>query len=119
MNSIRFSLALWISKLSVIAINIIAKGRGTNLPGQIALRIDPHFVKHIKGADPEKCVFSRKQVFPYTHRVREIDSLFFSKNLFPEWERKELQKRGSDIIFFPYTKEQSSSKIRKSLMSER
>ena len=57
MNSIRFSLALWISKLSVIAINIIAKGRGTNLPGQIALRIDPHFVKHIKGADPEKCVF--------------------------------------------------------------
>ncbi|MBQ6389251.1 MAG: DUF1727 domain-containing protein [Mogibacterium sp.] len=57
MNSIRFYLALWISKLAVIVINTVAKGRGTNLPGQVALRIDPLFVKHMKGVDPAKTVF--------------------------------------------------------------
>lgn len=57
MSNIRFFIALWISKLSVIVINIIAKGRGTNLPGQVALRIDPLFVQHMKGIDPDKAVF--------------------------------------------------------------
>ena len=57
MSSIRFFIALWVSKLSVIVINIIAKGRGTNLPGQVALRIDPLFVQHMKGIDPDKAVF--------------------------------------------------------------
>ncbi|MBR2540657.1 MAG: DUF1727 domain-containing protein [Mogibacterium sp.] len=53
----RFYFALWIAKLSLALINIVAKGRGTNLPGQIALRIDPLFVKHMKGVDPAKAVF--------------------------------------------------------------
>ncbi|MBQ6622047.1 MAG: DUF1727 domain-containing protein [Mogibacterium sp.] len=57
MTIVRFYLALWISKLSVLAIDLIAKGRGTNLPGQLALRIDPLFVSHLQGIDPEKAVF--------------------------------------------------------------
>ena len=32
-----------------------------------------------------------------------------------EWERKELRKRGSDIVFFPYTNEESSTKIREKI----
>ena len=57
MSKIRFYLALLVSKLSVILIGIVAKGRGTNLPGQAALAIDPLFVKHFKGIDPAKAVF--------------------------------------------------------------
>ena len=57
MSKLRFYLALWVSKLSVILIGIVAKGRGTNLPGQAALAIDPLFVKHFTGIDPAKAVF--------------------------------------------------------------
>lgn len=57
MGKIRFYLALWAAKLSVIVIGIVAKGRGTNLPGQVALAVDPQFVKHLKGIDPAKSVF--------------------------------------------------------------
>lgn len=31
------------------------------------------------------------------------------------WEKEELRKLGSDLVFLPYTKEQSSTMIRKSL----
>ena len=47
---------------------------------------------------------------------RPFDCFFsgddYTGNPYWEWEREELRKRGSDIIFFPYTKEQSTSKIR-------
>ncbi len=50
---------------------------------------------------------------------RPFDCFFsgddYSGNPYWEWERKELQKRGSDIIFFPYTKEQSTTKIRETI----
>ncbi len=36
-----------------------------------------------------------------------------------EWERKELQKLGADICFFPYTKEQSSTMIRAGIRSRK
>ncbi len=32
-----------------------------------------------------------------------------------EWEREELRKLGSDIRFFPYTKEQSTTKLRQAM----
>ena len=57
MSNIKFHLALRAAKLSVTAINIINKERGTNLPGEIALRIDPLFVQHLKGIDPSKAIF--------------------------------------------------------------
>ena len=37
---------------------------------------------------------------------------YYSGNAYWEWERQELRKRGSDIVFFPYTKEQSTTNIR-------
>jgi len=47
---------------------------------------------------------------------RPFDCFFsgddYSGNAYWEWERQELIKRGADLMFFPYTKEQSSSKIR-------
>lgn len=57
MRGPRFYLALWISKAAAFVIDIIAKGRGTNLPGALALKIDPQFIQHITGIDPAKTVF--------------------------------------------------------------
>lgn len=57
MRGLRFFLALYLSKAVRHAIDLLAKGRGTNLPGAIALKIDPQFLRHIRGIDPEKTVF--------------------------------------------------------------
>ena len=50
---------------------------------------------------------------------RPFDCFFsgddYNGNPYWEWEREELRKRGSDIVFFPYTKEQSTTKIRQKL----
>lgn len=52
-------------------------------------------------------------------KIRPFDCFFsgddYRGNPYWEWEKKELQKLGADIVFFPYTKEQSSTKIRKEL----
>ena len=48
----KFRFALLAAKLAAFAISIVAKGRGTNLPGKIALKFDPDFISHIKGLDP-------------------------------------------------------------------
>lgn len=53
----RFRFALIAAKFTAWAINIVAKGRGTNLPGRIALKFDPDFISHIKGLDPDKAIF--------------------------------------------------------------
>lgn len=53
----KFKLALLISKLAAWGINLVAKGRGTNLPGKIALKLDPEFITHIKGLDPDRTIF--------------------------------------------------------------
>ena len=53
----RFYLAFYIARLAAWVIRRVARDRGTNLPGEIALRIDPDFVSHIKGVDPSKAVF--------------------------------------------------------------
>ena len=50
------------------------------------------------------------------HDRRPFDCFFsgddYSGNAYWAWEREELRKRGSDIVFFPYTKEQSTTNIR-------
>ena len=50
---------------------------------------------------------------------RPFDCFFsgddYSGNPYWDWEREELRKRGSDILFFPYTKEQSSTNIREKI----
>lgn len=53
----RFFLALYVSKAVSNLIALLARGRGTNLPGKIALKIDPRFLAHIQGIDPEKTIF--------------------------------------------------------------
>ena len=49
------------------------------------------------------------------HR-RPFDCFFsgddYSGDPYWEWERQELRKLGSDIVFFPYTEKQSTTKIR-------
>ena len=56
-TSIKFLLALWLARLCRWAINIVAPGRGTNLPGQIALKIDHGFNGHFEGLDAGKVIF--------------------------------------------------------------
>ena len=57
MRGPRFYLALWVSKVVALVIDLVAKGRGTNLPGAVALKIDPLFIRHVQGLNPEKTVF--------------------------------------------------------------
>ena len=57
MRELRFYGALWIAKAVAFLINVVAKGRGTNLPGAVALKIDPQFLRHVRGINPEKTVF--------------------------------------------------------------
>lgn len=49
-------------------------------------------------------------------KKRPFDCFFsgddYQGNPYWEWEKQELNKLGSDIVFFPYTKEQSSTMIR-------
>ncbi|MDD4200566.1 MAG: MurT ligase domain-containing protein [Eubacteriales bacterium] len=53
----KFILALYISKLAAWGINLFANGRGTNLPGKIALKIDSDFISHIRNLDPDRTIF--------------------------------------------------------------
>ena len=53
---------------------------------------------------------------------RPFDCFFsgddYRDNEYWKWEKSELQKLGSDIVFFPYTKSRSSSMIKKELRSD-
>ncbi len=53
----KFYMALWFAKIINLAIGLIDKKRGTNLPGEKALAIDPLFVKHFKDIDFSKVIF--------------------------------------------------------------
>ena len=53
---------------------------------------------------------------------RPFDCFFsgddYEGNSYWQWEKAELQKRGADIRFFPYTRERSSSMIRSALKED-
>ncbi len=53
MDKLRYFIALWAAKLSIIALKI-TKRNGTNFPGVVALKICPTFLKHI--AKPKKII---------------------------------------------------------------
>jgi len=55
--SLRFSLALLAGKLSSAFISVVAKDRGTTMPGRIALKIDPQFTRHVKGLAMDRTIF--------------------------------------------------------------
>ncbi len=55
-------------------------------------------------------------------KKRPFDCFFsgddYADNAYWAWEKKELNKLGADIVFFPYTKKRSSSMIRKELQKK-
>ena len=57
MSSPRFPAALAAGKLCAAACKAFFPKRGSNMPGAIALRLDPLFLRHVKGIDPAKTVF--------------------------------------------------------------
>ena len=57
MSRIRFLCALWAARFTRFVISIVAPGRGTSMPGSIALKIDPGFIGHFRDVDPHKVIF--------------------------------------------------------------
>ena len=55
--NLKFKSALLVGKANDLAVSIIDKSRGTIRAGSKALAIDPDFVRHLKGIDPEKVLF--------------------------------------------------------------
>ena len=54
MTRIKFLLALWLARLCRWAINIVAPGRGTNLPGQSPSRSIMASMAILKGSMPAR-----------------------------------------------------------------
>ncbi|GHU64890.1 UDP-N-acetylmuramyl peptide synthase [Clostridia bacterium] len=55
--SVRFGVALLTGKFCAAFAGKFFPKRGTNLPGEIALKFDPLFLRHVKGTDPAKTIF--------------------------------------------------------------
>ena len=72
------------------------------------------FVDEVVGINTEREV-SRIEEW----KIRPFDCFFsgddYRDNPYWDWEKKELKKLGVDVMFFPYTKSQSSTKIRKAM----
>ena len=47
MDKLRYYIALWAAKLSIVALKI-TKRNGTNFPGVVALKICPRFLKYVE-----------------------------------------------------------------------
>ncbi|MCL2111116.1 MAG: MurT ligase domain-containing protein [Clostridiales bacterium] len=57
MNGLKFAAALVAGKLCAAFCRAVSRERGTNLPGAVALRLDPLFLQHIKKIEPTKTIF--------------------------------------------------------------
>lgn len=53
MDKLRFYVALWMAKLSIIALKV-TKHNGTNFPGELAIKLCPNFLKYI--GKPKKII---------------------------------------------------------------
>lgn len=98
-------------------------------------------VRKFKGHDPYIPAEERKEIL---EAVREVDEVviidddpsrlveyarrpfdvFFSGNDYENneywrWEKEELRRRGADIVFFPYTETQSTTKIAEKIRNMR
>ena len=79
------------------------------------LRERMEIIEAIKGVD-EVVAITDDPSRLLEYQRRPFDCFFsgddYRGNEYWEYERKELRKLGSDIMFFPYTQEQSTTKIR-------
>ena len=55
--NLRFLRALSVGKLNELAVNMVDRERGTIRAGSKALEIDPDFISHLKGIDPDRVLF--------------------------------------------------------------
>jgi len=53
----RFTIALTAGKICSALCKAFFPKRGSNLPGAVALKLDPLFLRHIRGVDPAKTVY--------------------------------------------------------------
>ena len=53
----RFLVTLWLSKLALITIKLIAPSRGTDFPGKLAYKLNKNFMKGFKNIDFHKVLF--------------------------------------------------------------
>ena len=57
MSSPRFTAALMAGKLCAVFCRAFFPKRGSNLPGRFALKLDPLFLRRVKGIDPARTIF--------------------------------------------------------------
>ena len=57
MNRFQFLIALWVGKLLAFLTNLVAKGRGTNVPGAYANKIQKDFISHFQGLNYDNMFF--------------------------------------------------------------
>ena len=71
-------------------------------------------LEHIKEVDEVVIIEDNPSRIMEWHR-RHFDCFFsgndYNNNDYWKWEKEELRKLGSDMIFFPYTESQSTTKI--------
>ncbi len=53
----KFIITLWVSKVIAKIVSIVAKDRGSNYSGKIAVKLMPDFVRHFTGIDMKKVFF--------------------------------------------------------------
>lgn len=57
MERFRFLIALWVGKILVFVTNLVAKGRGTNIPGAYANKIQKDFIRHFQNINYDNMFF--------------------------------------------------------------
>lgn len=100
-------------RVAVLADHVVQQFKGITPTIPLAQRME--ILAAIDGVDEVVAIEGNPSRLDEWKR-RPFDCFFsgddYAGNEYWDWERRELEKRGATIEFFPYTKEQSSSKIR-------